>query len=179
MSALKPVVQPPIPATGSANPIDAFIAAELKAKGLMPVGPADKLTLLRRVYFDLDRYCRRRPPNRTRFSSDASPDAYDKSSTSSCRANNTASAMAGIGSTSCAMPTSMSAMLAAPGIHLWRDWVITLSINDMPYDQFVRTQLTGYRYDGPHADGGHRRPLARWSRGPTTCSRSASWRAAT
>ncbi len=36
-------------------------------------------------------------------------------------------------------------MFAAPGIHLWRDWVIRALNKDMPYDEFVRTQLTGYR----------------------------------
>jgi len=52
---LKPVVRPQLPAgaTKTANPIDAFIAAELKNKGLRSVGPADKRTLLRRVYLDL------------------------------------------------------------------------------------------------------------------------------
>ena len=53
--SLTPVVRPEVPAgsTASSNPIDAFIAAEYQAKGLTPVGPADKRTLLRRVYLDL------------------------------------------------------------------------------------------------------------------------------
>ena len=51
----KPVVRPAVPAhaTQSKNPIDAFIAAELAKRGLQPAGPADKATLLRRVYLDL------------------------------------------------------------------------------------------------------------------------------
>jgi hypothetical protein len=36
-------------------------------------------------------------------------------------------------------------MIAAPGIYLWRDWVIRALNHDVPYDQFVRAQLTGYR----------------------------------
>ncbi len=36
-------------------------------------------------------------------------------------------------------------MIAAPGIHHWRDWVIRALNDDLPYDQFVRAQLTGYR----------------------------------
>jgi hypothetical protein len=36
-------------------------------------------------------------------------------------------------------------MVAAPGIYLWRDWVIRALNTDLPYDQFVRAQLTGYR----------------------------------
>jgi len=52
---LKPVVRPAVPVgvTNSKNPIDAFMAAEYKAKGLKPAGAADKRTLLRRVYMDL------------------------------------------------------------------------------------------------------------------------------
>src|SRR5437588_2762388 len=52
---LKPVVRLEIPAgvSQSPNPIDAFIAAQYKAKRVRPVGPADKSTLLRRVYLDL------------------------------------------------------------------------------------------------------------------------------
>jgi hypothetical protein len=36
-------------------------------------------------------------------------------------------------------------MTAAPGIHLWRDWVINALHDDVPYDQFVQIQLTGRR----------------------------------
>ena len=55
--SLKPVVRPAVPSgvTKSANPIDAFIAAELKARGLQPAGAADRLTLLRRVYLEIGR----------------------------------------------------------------------------------------------------------------------------
>ena len=44
-------------------------------------------------------------------------------------------------------------MYAQPGIHLWRDWVIHALNNDMPYDQFVRTQLTGYRNERTQVSG--------------------------
>jgi hypothetical protein len=53
--SLQPVVKPAVPvgASVSKNPIDSFIGAMYKEKGLHPVAKADKLTLLRRVYFDL------------------------------------------------------------------------------------------------------------------------------
>src|SRR6185437_7519496 len=46
--SLQPVVRPSVPAgvTASQNPIDAFIAEKYKQTGLVPTGPADKLTLL-------------------------------------------------------------------------------------------------------------------------------------
>src|SRR5258706_9092187 len=36
-------------------------------------------------------------------------------------------------------------MTAAPGIHLWRDWVINALHDDVPYGQFLQSQLTGRR----------------------------------
>ena len=36
-------------------------------------------------------------------------------------------------------------MPAAPGIHLWRDWVISALNRDLPYDEFVRAQICGNR----------------------------------
>ncbi len=77
--SLQPVIRPEPPAgtSRSSNPIDAFIAEKYKEKGLQPVGPADKLTLLRRVYFDLIGI----PPTvpeQEAFLRDQSPDAYEK-----------------------------------------------------------------------------------------------------
>jgi len=76
---LKPVVRPQIPAdaTKAANPVDAFIAAEYQSKGLRPVGPADKRTLLRRVYLDLVGIPPT-PAEQEAFLQDSSPDAYEK-----------------------------------------------------------------------------------------------------
>jgi hypothetical protein len=59
------------------NPIDAFLAARRKAEGVEPLGPADKATLLRRVYLDLVGL----PPTRDElraFLADTSPDAYEE-----------------------------------------------------------------------------------------------------
>src|SRR4051812_24888987 len=51
--AFQPVRRPAIPAGAATNPIDAFIAAKLRERGLVPSAPADKRTLLRRVTYDL------------------------------------------------------------------------------------------------------------------------------
>ncbi|HET6576063.1 MAG TPA: PSD1 and planctomycete cytochrome C domain-containing protein [Fimbriiglobus sp.] len=60
-----------------ANPVDAFLAAEWEKHGLTASPPADKPTLLRRVYLDLTGL----PPTREdleAFLADDSPGAYEK-----------------------------------------------------------------------------------------------------
>ncbi len=59
------------------NPIDAFILQRLKKEGLRPSPPADRVTLIRRLYFDMIGL----PPTPrevAEFSADKSPDAYRK-----------------------------------------------------------------------------------------------------
>jgi hypothetical protein len=79
--AFRPPVRPPLPDVkdphGRQNPIDAFIAAEQEKHDLLHAPPADRATLLRRVYLDLIGL----PPTREElhaFLADASPDAYEK-----------------------------------------------------------------------------------------------------
>jgi hypothetical protein len=143
--ALKPVVRPELPAeSSSVNPIDAFLAADQRAKGLKPVGPADKRTLLRRVTFDLTGL----PPTldeQEAFLRDESPSAYE-----TVVDRLLASEQHGVRYGRHWLDVLRYAdvderMIAAPGIHLWRDWVIRALNDDLPYDQFVRAQLTGYR----------------------------------
>ena len=59
-----------------ANPIDAFVASKHAEHGLTPASPADELTLLRRVCFDLHGL----PPTAqqtAQFLNDSSPQAYE------------------------------------------------------------------------------------------------------
>ncbi len=143
---LKPVVRPAVPkeAAKSANPIDAFIRAEYRAKGLTPVGPADKRTLLRRVYLDLIGL----PPSpaeQEAFLADSSADAYEK-----VVDRLLASPQYGVRYARHWLDVLRYAdvdehIVAAPGLYLWRDWVINALNDDVPYDQFVRAQLTGFR----------------------------------
>src|SRR5437868_3798161 len=56
--AFKPVVKPAVPELRTPHsalrtPVDAFLLAKLRDKGLAYAPEADKRTLLRRVYFDL------------------------------------------------------------------------------------------------------------------------------
>ncbi|MCC6420030.1 MAG: PSD1 domain-containing protein [Gemmataceae bacterium] len=79
--AFQPVGNPPVPRVkglpeGAAS-IDAFVLARLETKGLTPNPPADRRTLIRRVYLDLIGL----PPTAREveaFVADASPDAFAK-----------------------------------------------------------------------------------------------------
>ena len=143
---LDPVVRPRVPAgvTKSANPIDAFIAAEYKARGLRPVGPADKATLLRRVYLDLVGIPPT-PAEQDAFLKDDSPDAYEKVVDRLLESEQHGVRYARHWLDVLRYADADERMTAAAGIHYWRDWVIHALASNLPYDQFVRAQLTGYR----------------------------------
>ncbi len=140
------MVCPQVPAgiTRSLNPIDAFMAATYKAKGLKPVGPADKRTLLRRVYLDLVGLPPT-PAEQDAFLHDYSPDAYEKLVDRLLASDQHGVRFARHWLDVLRYADVDEAMTAAPGIYLWRDWVINALNADLPYDQFVRVQLTGYR----------------------------------
>jgi hypothetical protein len=143
--------QPEIPKFSAAadrawakTPLDAFILARLKKESLQPSARADRLTLIRRLYFDLTGL----PPTTaevTAFAADRSPDAYSK---------------------------LMEMLLASPhygerwGQHWldvvrfaetdgfeydthrqdawrYRDYVVRAFNNDKPYDRFLSEQLAG------------------------------------
>ena len=150
----KPVVRPPVPAgaTQSANPIDAFIDAALKQHGLQPAGPANKLMLLRRVYLDLIGLPPS-PADQDAFLKDSSPDAYENV-VDKLLADPQYGVRYGRHWLDVLRYTDVDErMYAEPGIFLWRDWVIRALNNDLPYDQFVRAQLTGYRNERTQVSG--------------------------
>jgi hypothetical protein len=79
--SLKPLTRPAVPVVkdqaGVANPIDAFVRAGLETRGLRPSPPANRVTLIRRVTFDLHGL----PPTPEEidvFVNDRAPDAYEK-----------------------------------------------------------------------------------------------------
>jgi hypothetical protein len=149
--SLQPVTRPEVPAGAakSANPIDAFIGAVYREKGLHPAPPADKLTLLRRVYYDLIGL----PPSvadQDAFLADQSQDAYEKvvERLLADEQHGVRWARHWLDVLRYADLDGLdgSVMPAAPGIYLWRDWIITELNRDIPYDQFVRAQILGNRY---------------------------------
>lgn len=144
--SLKPVVRPSVPTSiaPSKNPIDAFVLSKLKQKGLRFTSSADKLTLLRRVHMDLVGL----PPSpeeQDAFIHDESPDAYEKVVDKLLASEQYGVRYGCHWLDVLRYADSDERMQAAPGIHMWRDWVISALNKDLPYDQFVNAQLTGYR----------------------------------
>ena len=79
--SFQPIRRPPLPEVRNPalvrSPIDAFLLAALEAKGLSFGPPADRPTLIRRLYFDLTGL----PPSPAaveRFVNDSAPDAYER-----------------------------------------------------------------------------------------------------
>jgi Protein of unknown function (DUF1553)/Protein of unknown function (DUF1549) len=142
--SLKPVARPPLPDGLESNPIDRFINAEIRSRGLKAVGAADKPSLLRRVYLDLIGI----PPSpaeQEAFLADHSADAYEKVVDQLLANEQHAVRYARHWLDVLRYADTDERMTAAPGIHWWRDWVINALHDDVPYDQFVQIQLTGHR----------------------------------
>lgn len=148
--SLRPLKKPELPKLSAADqawvraPIDAFVIAKLREKGLAPSPEADRRTLIRRVYYDLTGL----PPSFEQieaFAASKDPRAYEK---------------------------IVQRLLASPGYgerwarhwldvahygdthgydkdkvrpHAWpyRDYVIRAFNEDKPYRRFVREQLAG------------------------------------
>jgi hypothetical protein len=125
------------------NPIDHFVLARLKSKGLTPAERADKATLIRRVTFDLTGL----PPSIDEikaFLADDSADAYESLVDRLLKSPRYGERMA--------MQWLDAARYAdTHGYSLdrrrvmwpWRDWVIMAYNQNMPFDQFMTEQLAG------------------------------------
>lgn len=144
--SLRPIQKPEVPKDIGAwnNPIDAFIASSQIEKGVRPLPRAEKLALLRRVSLDLIGL----PPSlqeQDAFLNDPSADAYE-----AVVARLLDSPQHGVRYARHWLDVMRYAdvdenMPAGSQLHLWRDWVITALNEDVPYDDFVRAQITGYR----------------------------------
>lgn len=142
--SLNPVIRPELPGGREANPIDRFVNAEHEKRGLKAVGPADKSVLLRRVYLDLIGLPPT-PAEHEAFLADTAPDAYEKMVDRLLANEQHAVRYARHWLDVLRYADADERITAAPGIHLWRDWVINALHDDLPYDQFVQIQLTARR----------------------------------
>lgn len=146
-------VRPPLPKVGpDLNPIDQFIQAKLATKGMRPSPEADRITLIRRVTFDLTGL----PPTLEEvgaFVNDRSPDAYEKLVDRLMKSVHYGERMA--------LPWLDAARYAdSNGFQqdgdtfqwVWRDWVVKALNNNMPFDRFTIEQLAGDQLPNPTID---------------------------
>jgi len=130
------------------TPIDRFILSKLEASGLKPAGPADKRTLIRRVYFDMIGI----PPTIEEviaFESDAKQDAYERM-VDRLLADPRMGERWGrhwLDVVRYAETNSFERDGLKPNAWKYRDWVIRSINSDKPYDQFVTEQLAGDELD--------------------------------
>lgn len=130
------------------NPIDAFILAKLEQKGLSPAPPADRVTLIRRAYFNLTGL----PPTPEevdRFVNDQSPDAYEKLVDRLLASPRYGERWARhwLDLVRYADTNSFERDGVKPNAWRFRDYVIRSFNQDKPYDQFIKEQLAGDELD--------------------------------
>ncbi len=145
--AYQPLKEPAIPevtdAAWPANDVDRFILAKLESAGLQPGPDAKKITLVRRLYFDLAGL----PPTPeeiARFVDDKSPDAYENLVDRLMESPRFGERWGRHWLDVARYAESMS-LRGRLLKHAWRyrDYVIEAFNNDLPYDQFLRQQLAG------------------------------------
>ncbi len=143
---LSPVKAHPRPTTiqnWDQNQIDQYVLADLEKQGLTPSPEADKITLIRRVTFDLTGL----PPTPaevTEFLADSRPDAYEKLINRLMDSPKYGEHMARFW-------LDIASYGDTHGLHLdnersiwkYREWVINAFNTNQPYDQFTIEQLAG------------------------------------
>lgn len=142
------VRRPEVPATdfsGALTPIDHFIAQRLQAAGLRMAPEADRVTLIRRVAFDLTGL----PPEPEavrEFVDDPAPDAFERlvdrllsSPLYGDRWGRHWLDIAGYSDSDGYTAEDRE----RPWVWKYRDWVINAFNSDLPLDEFIRQQLAG------------------------------------
>lgn len=125
------------------NPIDNFILAELENKGLKPSPEADRVTLIRRLSFDLTGL----PPSVAQtdaFAADKSPDAYEKVVDRLLASARYGEHMAGDWMDIARYADSNGYQADYERFQWrWRDWVIDAYNQNLPYNEFIVDQVAG------------------------------------
>ena len=180
--AYRPLKRPQVPSVKASdwvrNPIDAFILAKLEAQGLTPAAPASKLTLIRRVYYDLTGL----PPSPEAveaFLNNTAPNAYGKLINKLLKSPRYGEKWGRhwLDLVRYAETNGYENDSDKPYVWRYRDYVINAFNKDKPYDEFIKEQLagdelrtvttetviaTGYHKLGVWDDGPADRKLARY-----------------
>jgi hypothetical protein len=131
------------------NPVDAFILARLQKEGLRPAPPADKRTLIRRVYYDLTGL----PPSPAEvesFLADKSPEAYEKLIDRLLASPHYGERWAQhwLDVVRFAESDGFEYDTHRPYAYRYRDYVIQSFNQDKPYNRFLIEQLAGDELGG-------------------------------
>ncbi len=132
------------------GPVDAFVLARLEANGLEPAAPADRLTLIRRLSFDL-RGLPPTPAEIARFTGDGAPTAYadlvDRYLTSPHFGERWARHWMDL-----VRYSESHGSEGDPDTRLawrYRDYLIRAFNDDVPYDQLIREHVAGDQLPSP------------------------------
>lgn len=161
--AFQPIAMPNVPTTSnpawSTNPIDAFVLAQLEAKDIRPSPAADKLTLIRRLTYDLTGL----PPSQEEiaaFEQDNSPEAYekvvDRLLASPRYGERWGRYWLDVARYADTRGYVFQRERNIPFSHTYRDYVIRAFNEDLPFDTFIKHQLAADQLDL----GDDKRPLA-------------------
>jgi hypothetical protein len=143
-----PVQRPMLPPVSDArwvrNPIDIFVLKQIEEFGLRPAAEADRVTLIRRLRFDLTGL----PPTPEEvdaFVADARPDAYERLVDSFLATPQYGErwARSWLDLARYAESDGFKSDKSRPNAWRYRDWVAEALNTDMPYDRFVALQLAG------------------------------------
>jgi hypothetical protein len=146
--SFQPVHRPAVPDVKDKawpkTPIDHFILAKLESQNLKHAGPAPKVALIRRAYYDLTGLAPK-PADVQAFLADKSPNAFEK-----VVDRLLASPQYGekwgrhwLDVVRFAETNSFERDGIKPNAWRYRDYVIDSFNKDKPYDQFVREQIAG------------------------------------
>ena len=121
--------------------LDFFVLAAMEDQGLRPSPPADRATLVRRLYFDLIGV----PPTPREvqaFVADPGPNAYGRLIDRLIDSPSYGERWARWWLDLARYTDRTASWLYQTGqAHLYRDWVVRALNQDMPYDEFIRRQL--------------------------------------
>jgi len=160
--AFQPISRPVTPNVEGdwvTNPIDQFILAKMRTKGLSPAPPADRITLIRRATFDLIGL----PPTPDEidaFVGDESKDAFEKLVDRLLDSPHYGERWGRYWLDVARYADNKGYVFFEEKTHPWawtyRDWVVRALNEDLPYDQFVVQQVAADKLEL----GEDKRPLA-------------------
>ena len=151
--AYQPLDKPSVPHVDDAgwgrNPIDAFVLTRLEEQGMQPAPRADRVTLVRRLYFDLLGL----PPSQAdveRFVADDSPGAWERLVNRLLADNRYGEHWARFWLDLVRYAESDGWNKDSYRPHIWRyrDYVVRSFNADKPYPLFVQEQLAGDEMPG-------------------------------